>query len=62
VRNRENKLDEQLESLTFGPNTPEFMHILTHPIVRLLKQSAVAGPVLGVCAFPGSSVARTTRK
>jgi hypothetical protein len=51
VREPENKLDEELSSLTFGRNTPEFAHILTYRVVRVLKQLVVASHALGVCAF-----------
>jgi hypothetical protein len=62
VRDSENKPDEELSSLIFGRKTPEFGQILTHRVVDMRKQWVVASPALGVCSFPGSSVARAARK
>jgi hypothetical protein len=62
MRNLENKPDEKLSSFTFWRNTPEYVHILTDRVVGVPKQWIVTSPALGICAFPGSSVARAARK
>jgi hypothetical protein len=62
VINSESKPDEELSSLTFGRNTSDFTHILTHQVVHAAKQWVVASPALGVCDFPDHNVAKMPRK